>query len=213
MCTVQRPGNPQGPTSIWPNVSKLAAHSFFSPLTTSGLSNPQRLERYLQHLWHPWGGRHLPQQGSLPARALHDQILRRLLQVPVHPVRRRLQNVRGQGICQSPVEDLPGGSGHKVSLDSFKWAAHHENRTYCLSRGQSANQVYQLCTKLNCDYEGLFPKKWCEIWGVYVFTSKSKGFGSTQVFLGNKGCVLMWREKRFFWICVHVVFWHELYIL
>lgn len=66
--------------------------------------------------------------------------------------------MRGQGICQSPVEDLPGGGGHKVSLDSFKRSAHHENRTYCLSCGQSANQVYQLCTKLNWDVEGLFPK-------------------------------------------------------
>lgn len=131
----------------------LSAH-WSSPLTPSGLPNSQRLERHLQHLWHPWRGGDLPQQGRLPARALHDQTLHWLLQVPVHPVRRGLQNVCGEGVRQGPAEDLPGGSGHKVSLDSFKRTTHHENRTYCLSCGQSANQVYQLCTKLNWDDEG-----------------------------------------------------------
>lgn len=68
----------------------------------------------------------------------------------------------GEGVRQGPVEDLSSGSGHKVPLDSFKWATHHENRTYCLSCGQFANQVYQLCTKLNIDDEGLCRVK-CEV--------------------------------------------------
>lgn len=54
-----------------------------------------------------------------------------------------------EGICQGSAEGVPGGGGNKVSLDSFKRASNHENRTYCLSRRQSANQVHQLCTKLN----------------------------------------------------------------
>lgn len=154
---------------------KAVAAYWSVPLINSGLPNSQRLERHLQHLWHPWCRRDLPQQGGLPAGALHDQTFVRLLQVPVHPVRRGLQNVCRERVCKGPAEDLPGGGGHKVSLDSAKWATRHEDGTYRLSCWQSANQVHQLYLEVKLRIQKVVVHQWLHqltffdfAWIVYI---------------------------------------------
>lgn len=111
----------------------------------SGLPDPQRLERHLQHLRHPRGGGDLPQQGRLPAGALPQQPPRGPLPLPVHPLRGGLQDVRGEGVRQGAAEDLPGGGGAKLPLEPPERAPHHEDRAHRLPRGQSAHQVQQTC--------------------------------------------------------------------
>lgn len=156
------------------------------------------MERHLQHLWHPWCGWDFSQQGRLPAWALHVQTHWRHFKVSVHSVWRGLQDVCGEGVCQGAVEDLPGGSGHKLPLDSFKWTTNHENRTYCLSCGQSANQVYQLRAKLAWDNSGVVQS---ETWADNSLLFPLNPPDQICLYTGTVWSVLLAR-----WTCVEVEF-------